>query len=39
MADKELDQAMEEVKLTVALQVGPEVEEQDMPLVEISLEG
>lgn len=31
--DKELDQAMEEVDLMVALQAGPEVVEQDMPLV------
>jgi len=36
--DKELDQAMEEVDLMVALQVWPEVEEQDMLLVGIKLD-
>ena len=33
--DKELDQAMD---LTVALQAGPEAEEQDMPMVVIRRE-
>ena len=29
---------MQEMELTVVLQVGPEVEEQDMPLVEMRRE-
>ena len=36
--DKELGQAMEQVDLTVVLQTGPEVKEQDMPLVAIRRE-
>lgn len=36
--DKELDQAMEQGDLKVALQAGSEVEEQGMPLVAIRWE-